>query len=52
MEELMTVESWSNPEVKARFYAGFVDVFTRPDIIQQNGTADIHKLGQENHPSC
>ncbi len=52
MEELMTVERWSDPIVRANFYRGFVDCFTLVDITPQDDIADIRKLEPENQPSC
>jgi hypothetical protein len=52
MEELMTVERWSDPMVRAKFYSGFTDCFTLVDTTPRDDIADIHTPEQENRSSC
>jgi hypothetical protein len=51
MEELMTVERWSDATVRANFYSGFVDCFIPVGTTQRDDIADTRKPEQENQPS-
>ncbi len=50
-EQLMTLERWNDPTVRAKFYSGFVDIFTALDTTQRNGIADTRKPAPEDQPS-
>ena len=51
-EQLMTLERWSDPEVRAKFYSGFVDVFTLVGKTQRDGIENTRKPAKEDQPPC
>lgn len=50
-EKFMTIERWRDPAVRAEVYKYFTDGFRFLDTTQSNGTADTHKVVQDNQPS-
>jgi hypothetical protein len=50
-EKVMTVERWNDPTVRAKFYSGFVDIFSLVGTTQRDDIVDTRKPRQEDQPS-